>query len=113
MYRSQNTPNQNAVATLTLTQLSGPLRVQLSWTAMPDGCNVNTRRFVVYRKRGGGAWQQHSQPFVCDTTQPNPHLMKFIDTDIQTGLTYAYQVYRFTTEGEFQIVFGVSQISIP
>lgn len=113
VYRSQNTPSQNADATLTLTQLSGPLRVQLSWTAMPDGCNVNTRRFVVYRKRGGGAWQQHSQPFVCDTTQPNPHQMKFIDTDIQTGLTYAYQVYRFTTEGEFQVVFGASQISIP
>ncbi len=111
--RSKNTPGQDADATLALTQLSGPLRVQLSWTAMPDGCNVNTRRFVVYRKRGSGAWQQLSQPFVCDTSQSNPHLMSFIDTDVQTNMTYAYQVYRFTTNGEFQIVFGASQISIP
>lgn len=111
VFRAENGPVFDEYADLTLTQLTGPLRVQLSWLANPDGC-LDGEPFVVFRRRGNGPWAQLSQPFICDLSLPQPEYLEFIDADVQGGFSYAYRVVRFK-DGEFGLRYGPASIAIP
>ncbi|NJN64925.1 MAG: hypothetical protein HC882_08635 [Acidobacteria bacterium] len=111
IFRAENGPILDEYADLTLTQLTGPLRVRLSWVANPYGC-IDREPFVVFRRRGSGPWAQLSQPFICDFSLPQPDYLEFIDADVQGGFTYAYRVVRFK-DGEFGLRYGPASIAIP
>lgn len=101
-------------ATLTATYLAAPARVQLQWNANPDGCSDNGGRpFIVYRRRGNGAWQQLSPPFGCTVNGPTEELLTYIDRDVEAGRSYAYRVIRLDGKGEFQVTFGPTSLNVP
>jgi hypothetical protein len=112
-HRRENTFLQQSFDELTLGYAASPPRITLSWTANPQGCNPNDRPFVVFRRRGGGRWQQISPPFVCPTTGPNPAALSYTDTDVEPGMSYSYTVVRTTESGEFLVRFGTTSITAP
>lgn len=113
-FRSANTLPQVLQNDLSLSLLSSPLRVKLTWTARPSGCDQgNERPFVVFRKRGSGMYQQISPPFTCNTGAPDPTAMSYTDSDIEPGMSYRYIVIRTDAQGEFQMNFSAGPIAVP
>lgn len=114
MFRTFNFPWQTAVDNLTATHLASPNRVRLDWNANPQGCeNPVQRPFVVFRRKGTGAWHQVSPPFTCTVSGPTEEALTFTDSDVEPGRSYQYRVIRVGSEGEFLMTFGPATVDVP
>ncbi|NJN65166.1 MAG: fibronectin type III domain-containing protein, partial [Acidobacteria bacterium] len=113
-FRTFNLPWHTAEDNLSATHYASPSRVRLDWNANPQGCeNPVQRPFVVFRRKGAGAWHQISPPFICTVSGPTEEALSFTDSDVEPGRTYQYRVIRVSSEGEFQMTFGPATVNVP
>jgi len=101
---------------LTATYVPALNRVDLTWTAQPQGCvDDKSRPFIVFRRRGSATrWEQISPPFGCAT---GPAL-EFHDHDVEplpdgSPRRHHYTVIRLGAAGEFLGQYGPVFADVP